>query len=171
MNARIAISGILGILLVGLMVGFAGRLRARAAYEESRKPLDALVLQRQVYTADTLGFIEEVKETWEQMSSTLPGPYAELMAEHGIEPALANYLRMVSEPLPKFPLLWPFSDGDLWTLVEVKGDTMPMSLDGIAYVSVDATQAMIRFSEGLTILLEEEPEGVRETMFRNAALL
>ena len=51
MNARIAISGILGILLVGLMVGFAGRLRARAALARPMAIARALAMRRAFLSA------------------------------------------------------------------------------------------------------------------------
>ena len=166
---KVKVVAVLGFggLTVGAFLLLSAHLRAGSAYRLEREALDATLLTAQVLDERASRFLEEVQQNWEQIYTALPGGYGEIMVRFDLEPSVAHYLRIVSEPLPQFCWLWPPANRRSWELAEAKRETIPRATDGVAHVSPEGDLVMVQPNENQVMFFIEEPGGLRETGYVN----
>lgn len=161
MKRWITLAGLLIVVVVAagwLILVFNSREKYEKAYAQT-KSLNLVEID-----AESQALLDDVRTNWRNRSGSVQGD-GPIMNEFGLAPTIENWVEVQTWKMPAFSY-WNnganLRNAKLFTL---QATLLVLSEDGNVYVSKDRTLAYVRVQPGVVYLFENDPAGLRQSIY------
>jgi len=161
MKRWIAIGAVLLIVVVAAawsIFVFNSREKYEKAYAQT-KSLNLVEID-----AESQKLLDDVRANWRNQSGSFEGD-GPIMNEFGLAPTVENWAQVQTWKMPAFSY-WN-SNANLRNakLFTLQATLLVLSEDGNLYVTKDRTLAYVRVQPGVVYLFENDPAGLRQSIY------
>jgi len=159
------IATIIVVAAVGIGAWLTFSLRAKRKYDDARADLGKHLFSVVQMDGDTTALLAEVQTNWVESYSEVGSVYTEALKTVGLSPSVSNLIEMFTYRMPEYSLLFPSRNKEPAAMGQIQATLLPMSVDGLIYVSEDQHLAMIRCKTNVVLVFADEAGGLREAQY------
>jgi hypothetical protein len=140
-------------------------ISAKRKYDKMLVELTAISYPEVEMDANTLAFLNEVRDKWTQSYVDIEGPHSEALKTLGFTPSVSSLVHVFTCRLPEYSFFSIQENKQSTVMGLVKCMIIPSTIDEVIHVSADRDIALLKLKPNLIQIFADEESGFSEEMY------